>query len=100
MEVVLAPRYAGFCGGVKRAWKLAQEEATGAPGPVYLSGKLIHNDPAMRELSDRGVVVGAPEELPRGSTIIVRAHGEGPRFYERASSAGLRVVDATCSIVK
>ena len=100
MEVRLAPRYAGFCGGVKRAWKLAQEEAAGAAGPVYLSGKLIHNDPAMQELAERRVVVGAPEQVPAGSTIIVRAHGEGPRFYERAEKAGLRVVDATCSIVK
>jgi 4-hydroxy-3-methylbut-2-enyl diphosphate reductase len=100
MEVMLAPRYAGFCGGVKRAWRLAQDEATGAAGPVYLSGKLIHNDPAMRELAERGVVVAAPETAPRGSTIVVRAHGEGPRFYERAEAAGLRVVDATCSIVK
>ena len=100
MEVRLAPRYAGFCGGVKRAWKLAQEESVGAAGPVYLSGKLIHNDPAMQELAERGVVVGAPEQVAAGSTIIVRAHGEGPRFYERAEKAGLRVVDATCSIVK
>ncbi len=100
MEVRLAPRYAGFCGGVKRAWKLAQEEAVGSAGPVYLSGKLIHNDPAMHELAEHGVVVGAPEKIAAGSTIIVRAHGEGPRFYERAEKAGLRVVDATCSIVK
>lgn len=100
MEVRLAPRYAGFCGGVKRAWKLAQEEAVGASGPVYLSGKLIHNDPAMKELAERGVGVGAPEQIASGSTIIVRAHGEGPLFYERAEAAGLRVVDATCSIVK
>ena len=100
MEVRLAPRYAGFCGGVKRAWRLAQEQAVGTAGPVYLSGKLIHNDPAMRELAEKGVAVGAPEEVASGSTIIVRAHGEGPRFYERAEKAGLRVVDATCSIVK
>jgi (E)-4-hydroxy-3-methyl-but-2-enyl pyrophosphate reductase len=100
MEVRLAPRYAGFCGGVKRAWRLAQEEAVGAAGHVYLSGKLIHNDPAMHELAEQGVVVGAPEQIAPGSTIIVRAHGEGPRFYERAEKAGLRVVDATCSIVK
>lgn len=100
MEVRLAPRYAGFCGGVKRAWKLAKEEAVGASGPVYLSGKLIHNDPAMHELAEQGVVVGEPEGIASGSTIIVRAHGEGPRFYERAEKAGLRVVDATCSIVK
>ena len=101
MEVLVAPRYAGFCGGVKRAWRLAHEEAERASGPVYLSGKLIHNDPAMRELAEMGVgVAESPESAPAESTIIVRAHGEGPGFYERAEQARLRVVDATCSIVK
>ena len=101
MEVILAPRFAGFCGGVKRAWGLARQEAAVVGGPVYLSGKLIHNGPAMQELAEMDVTVPVSlEALPTGSTVIVRAHGEGPSFYERADKAGLRVVDATCSIVK
>lgn len=101
MEVLLAPRFAGFCGGVKRAWRLALDEAAATGEPVYLSGKLIHNDPAMQELASLGVRVPKPEEaVPAGSTVIVRAHGEGPSFYERARDQGHRIVDATCSIVK
>ena len=101
MEVVVASRFGGFCGGVTRAWRKALEAAAGAESPVYLSGKLIHNDPAMRELRDRGVIlVESLASLPPKSTVVVRAHGEAPSFFEEAERRGLRVVDATCPIVK
>ena len=101
MEVVVAPKYAGFCGGVKRAWKLAIEEASQHNGPIYLSGKLIHNDPAMQELAGMGIrLLNKDEKPPEDATLIVRAHGEGPKLYEHAKDLGMRTVDATCSIVK
>jgi 4-hydroxy-3-methylbut-2-enyl diphosphate reductase len=101
MEIVVAPRFAGFCNGVKRAWKLAFEEAGQQNGPIYLSGKLIHNDPAMDELDGMGIkVLDSDDAPPDQSTLIVRAHGEGPKMYERATQLGMRTVDATCSIVK
>ena len=101
MEVLLASRYAGFCAGVRRAWRLVHDELERGARPLHLSGKLIHNDPAMRELAQLGVRVLQPgESAPPGSTVVVRAHGEGPRFYERAREDGVRIVDATCSIVK
>ncbi|MBI2941839.1 MAG: 4-hydroxy-3-methylbut-2-enyl diphosphate reductase [Chloroflexi bacterium] len=102
MQVIRASRYGGFCGGVKRAWKLALQEVASTDGPVYLSGKLIHNGPAMRELEGMAirVVSLADGEDPVGGTLIVRAHGEGPRLYELARQHQLRTVDATCSIVK
>jgi (E)-4-hydroxy-3-methyl-but-2-enyl pyrophosphate reductase len=102
MRVLLATRYAGFCGGVKRAWELALREAAQSAGPVYLSGELIHNAPAMRELQERGLrIVKVTEgDSPTTGTLIMRAHGEGPRTYARARELGLRIVDATCGIVK
>lgn len=103
MEVIRAERYAGFCGGVKRAWKLAEREASAGNGPVYVSGKLIHNSPAMRELEEHGVrmldVLGAAEAEP-GAPFILRAHGEGPAVYERARERGLNLIDGTCGIVR
>lgn len=101
MEVVVAPRFAGFCHGVKRAWKLAFQEAGQRKGPIYLSGKLIHNEPAMDELNGMGIkVLDSDDAPPNDSTMIVRAHGEGPGLYERANQLGMQTVDATCSIVK
>ena len=55
MRVILAERYAGFCGGVKRAWKLATSEAESSGSPVFVSGKLNPNTPAMAELEKKGI---------------------------------------------
>ncbi|MGI5837629.1 MAG: 4-hydroxy-3-methylbut-2-enyl diphosphate reductase [Chloroflexota bacterium] len=103
MEVVKAPRYAGFCKGVKRAWKLAMQEAASAGGPVYLSGKLIHNTPAMDELAQKGVGIldiYKAEGVDAGTPFILRAHGEGPEVYARAKELGLKLIDGTCGIVR
>jgi len=103
MQIMRAPRFSGFCGGVKRAWSIAGRTSANAEGPVYVSGELINNDPAMRELEGKGIHIlrVAEGEAPTGSgTLIMRAHGEGPQSFERARELGLNVVDATCGIVK
>jgi 4-hydroxy-3-methylbut-2-enyl diphosphate reductase len=98
--------YSGFCGGVKRAWNRAVKAATEAAATgeetVFISGKLIHNTPAMRELAALGVRELTAEDIQRGvtgKTLIMRAHGEGPSTFERARALGLNVIDATCPIV-
>lgn len=103
VEIVRARHYAGFCGGVKRAWRLATNEAASATGPVYISGKLIHNSPAMKELEEKGIRVldvENAEGVQPGATFILRAHGEGPAVYARAQELGLRLIDGTCSTVR
>ena len=103
MQILRAPRFSGFCGGVKRAWSIAARTRTSASGPVYVSGELINNDPAMRELEARGISIVrlAEGETPQErGTMIMRAHGEGPGSFARAQELGLDVVDATCGIVK
>ena len=70
--------------------------------PILLSGKLIHNTPAMRELASMGVRVATDEDLAQetvGRTYIMRAHGEGPEAFEAAQARGFNVIDATCPIV-
>jgi 4-hydroxy-3-methylbut-2-enyl diphosphate reductase len=103
VQIIRAPRFSGFCGGVKRAWSIAARTRTGTEGPVYVSGELINNDPAMRDLESRGVSVlrvAEGESPPERGTLIMRAHGEGPVTFERAAALGLNVVDATCGIVR
>lgn len=102
MEVIRATRYAGFCGGVKRAWKLATREAASGT-PVYISGKLIHNTPAMNELEEMGIRLldlSQANGVQPGTPFILRAHGEGPAVYERSQQLGLRLIDGTCGIVR
>ncbi|HEX2986707.1 MAG TPA: 4-hydroxy-3-methylbut-2-enyl diphosphate reductase [Chloroflexota bacterium] len=103
MEIVRAKHHAGFCGGVKRAWRLATSEAETATDPVYISGKLIHNTPAMKELEEKGIHVlelSNAEGVQAGTTFILRAHGEGPAVYARARELGLRLIDGTCPTVR
>ena len=103
MQIIRAPRFSGFCGGVKRAWTIAGRTRAGTEGPVYVSGELINNDPAMRDLESRGVSVlrvAEGDTPPERGTLIMRAHGEGPVTFQRAEELGLNVVDATCGIVR
>ena len=98
MEVILAD-HLGFCYGVKRAIKIARENA--APdGSSCTLGPIIHNPQMVERLKNEGVgTVDRLEELPHGK-IIIRSHGVGPATYEDAETRGLEVIDATCPHVK
>ena len=90
---------AGYCFGVDRAVRIAEEEARG--GTVYSLGKLIHNDGVIRELEEKGVLpVSSPEEVPDGAGVIIRAHGASPKTIGALEAKGCRIIDATCPCVK
>ena len=94
MEVILAD-YLGFCYGVKRAIKIARENASEEPGASCTLGPIIHNPQMVERLRTEGVgTVDALEEMQKG-TIIIRSHGVGPQVYEEAKKRGLQLVDAT-----
>lgn len=98
MEVILAD-YLGFCYGVKRAIKIARENA--APdGSACTLGPIIHNPQMVERLKEEGVgAIDRLDDLKRGK-VIIRSHGVGPETYERAEAMGLECVDATCPHVK
>ena len=98
LEVILAD-YLGFCYGVKRAIKIARENA--APdGSACTLGPIIHNPQMVERLKDEGVgTLDCLDDLKRGK-VIIRSHGVGPETYERAEAMGLECVDATCPHVK
>ncbi len=98
MEVILAESL-GFCYGVKRAIKLARENAA-VDGTACTLGPIIHNPQMVSRLKAEGVgTVDTLEEMEQG-TIIIRSHGVGPAVYDAADQRGLMVVDATCPHVK
>lgn len=98
LEVILAD-YLGFCYGVKRAIKIARENA--APdGSACTLGPIIHNPQMVERLKEEGVgAINRLDDLKRGK-VIIRSHGVGPETYERAEAMGLECVDATCPHVK
>ena len=94
MRVRLA-RTAGFCYGVRRAVDMAERAAV--RGPVFLLGHITHNDQVIRRLESLGAVtIDSPEKAPRGSTVLIRAHGEPDSVYAALAARDCTVLDATC----
>lgn len=96
MRRVLLAEHAGFCYGVERAVKLAEE--AGAQGKrCVMLGHLIHNDAVVARLASMGVpTVERIEDIPEGAAVIIRSHGEGKPVYDRLREQGTEILDATC----
>ena len=93
MSVTLG-KYAGFCGGVKRAVILC-ERAARSGRPSVMLGPIIHNDRVVEKLREQGVgCVHSTDEVPDGADVIIRSHGESRAVYEALE--GHTVVDTTC----
>lgn len=95
MEVRLADNY-GFCFGVKRAIKIAEE----SPNSRTI-GPLIHNPKEINRLkNDYSVdVVEDIDELNEGERAIVRTHGIEKEKLQLLKDKNLDVIDATCPYV-
>ena len=99
LEVILAD-HLGFCYGVKRAIKIARENASTGKNSRTL-GPIIHNPQMVERLKDEGVgYVDDLSEMSPGDTVIIRSHGVGPDVYQKASDGGIDLVDATCPHVR
>ena len=99
MEVIAA-KSAGFCFGVARAVRMAEELAASAERPRML-GDLIHNRRETERLAALGLtVIASPEEAEAGDAVLLRAHGVGREVYEALAVRGAQVLDATCPKVR
>ena len=98
-RVLLAsPR--GYCAGVERAVETVERALSLYGPPVYVRKQIVHNAHVVRELESRGAVfVDDEADVPRGSTLVLSAHGVAPSVYERAADLRLHTIDATCPLV-
>lgn len=95
MHIELAENY-GFCFGVKRAIKIAEENKNSA---TY--GPLIHNSKEIARL-EKDFKVGLTEDFKTfksGDKAIVRTHGIQKQELEQLHNDGVDVIDATCPYV-
>ena len=101
MEVRLASKR-GFCFGVEDAIELAHKTlASNTRGNVVALGPVIHNTQVVNKLQQSGLdQSGNLEEIPEGSTLLIRSHGAPPETRQRAGERNLKIVDATCVLVK
>lgn len=95
MKIELAENY-GFCFGVKRAIKIAEENPNAS---TY--GPLIHNSKEIARL-DKDFKVGLTDDYKTfnsGDKAIVRTHGIVKDELSNLHKSGIEVVDATCPYV-
>jgi (E)-4-hydroxy-3-methyl-but-2-enyl pyrophosphate reductase len=86
---------------VMRAMRLIEQGLESRGGTIYTLGDVIHNPLEVERLRTRGVhPVESLEELPRGGTLVLRAHGVSPDLVEEALARGVRILDATCPFVQ
>lgn len=95
MKIELAESY-GFCFGVKRAIKIAEENRNSA---TY--GPLIHNAKEIERLK-QDFQVALTENLDdfrAGDTAVIRTHGIPKQELAELHARNVNVVDATCPYV-
>lgn len=99
MKVTLA-QSAGFCFGVARAVKKAEDYVERNENACTL-GPLIHNPIFVKGLEDRGVYVAdSISDVKDGYTLIIRTHGITKELLSEIESSGIKYFDATCPFVK
>ncbi|MDZ7372528.1 MAG: 4-hydroxy-3-methylbut-2-enyl diphosphate reductase [candidate division KSB1 bacterium] len=106
--IVEIDRTAGFCPGVQRAVRMA-EEHTRAGGSLAVIGELIHNRrevDRLRALGLRTVEQGAldgegrPQPFAGCRRLLIRTHGLPRGLQERLQREGFELVDGTCPVVR
>lgn len=99
MEVIIDDN-SGFCFGVVRAIGEA-ESALHSVGDVYCLGDIVHNRVEVQRLEKLGLHTVSHKDMADlgGRTLLIRAHGEPPRTYNRAEELDITIIDATCPVV-
>ncbi len=107
MKITLS-KHAGFCDGVDRAYtiveKIARDPRTRRP--IFVLGSLVHNQDVVDKIEALGVgkISSDVEELKRFlrekenkiGTLIITAHGMGPKIYKLMDGKKIDLVDTTC----
>ncbi len=100
MKKLIVAKSAGFCFGVSRSVKMAEELLSSGEKCSSL-GELIHNADVVNELASRGLrLIESPSEAHAGEKVLIRAHGIARSVQQELERSGAEIVDATCPKVK
>ncbi|MCF0178011.1 MAG: 4-hydroxy-3-methylbut-2-enyl diphosphate reductase [Bacteroidales bacterium] len=93
-------KYSGFCNGVVRAVKHA-EEYLQKNRHLYSLGAIVHNSSEIERLSDIGLQIIDIDKMRQlnNEVVLVRAHGEPPATYSLAKERQIELIDCTCPVV-
>ena len=99
MEIIVG-KYSGFCNGVRYTVESAKKNLE-KYGKLYSLGEIVHNEVVMDRLDKLGLIVKDNiDDIPNGSRVIIRAHGEGISTFQKAKEKNLELIDLTCGRVK
>jgi 4-hydroxy-3-methylbut-2-enyl diphosphate reductase len=87
-----------MCFGVRDAIALAVK--TAGREPLTVLGELVHNETVLDDLRARGVRFCCEVDEVETASVMISAHGASERRVAAARARGLRVVDATCFLVR
>jgi 4-hydroxy-3-methylbut-2-enyl diphosphate reductase len=97
--LLAAPR--GFCAGVEMAIKSLAWMTRVFEPPVYCYHEIVHNEIIVERFKEMGVVfVDDIGLVPKGSPLMLSAHGSPPELVKEARERGGLVVNAVCPLVK
>ena len=98
MRIIVA-KDAGYCFGVRDAVDMAYDISK-KEGNVYMLGDIVHNEKVVKDLNDSGAkIVKSLSSVPKGSSVLYRAHGTVNKLWNEAKNKKINVVDATCPLV-
>jgi len=100
MKIFLAnPR--GFCAGVRRALSIVHTALEIWGKPIYINHEIVHNDYVINKLKSKGIIFTKNINcIPKGSKLILSAHGASKKIEKKAQNRNLFLIDATCPLVK
>ncbi len=98
MKIIVA-KDAGYCFGVRDAVDMAYDTSK-KEGNVYMLGDIVHNEKVVNDLNNSGAkVVDSLDSVPKGSSVLFRAHGTVNKLWDEAKDKKINIVDATCPLV-
>lgn len=99
--IVEVDKRSGFCFGVQNAVEIAEKYLLRGE-KVFSLGPIVHNDKEMERLISLGLVTidhGQFNKI-KNCNVLIRAHGEPPGTYLTAAENKIRIIEATCPIVR
>lgn len=101
MKITLS-QFAGFCDGVRRAYDIVQNiDLDKIKKPVYVLGSLVHNQDVVAKIEEKGIrkidmQTFLDAKAGEIGTLIITAHGVGPKIYAIAKEKNIDIIDTTC----
>ncbi len=100
MKKVVMADCLGLCSGVERALDIVNKTKGGKGSGIYVLGSLVHNPQVVEKLKLRGIeFIDTADNISCG-TVIISAHGAAQEIISRLKKKGIKIIDATCPLVK